>query len=63
MPQPDYVCSQHSAFGHTNVMYGLHSAGLSPIQSAFTENHMMGYRNGGPGLNLNVHFFHNKESL
>ena len=36
-------------------MYGLHSAGLSPI--AFTENHMMGYKNGGPGLNLNVHFF------
>jgi hypothetical protein len=57
VPQPDYVCSQTSAFGHTNVMYGLHSAGLSQIQGAFTENPMMGYRNGGIGLNLNAQFF------
>ena len=57
VPQPKYVCSQSSAFGHTNVMYGLHSAGLSPTQGAFTDNHMMGYRNGGTGLNLNAQFF------
>ena len=57
VPQPDYVCSQTSAFGHTNGMYGLHSAGLSQIQGAFTENHMTGYRNGGIGLNLNAQFF------
>ena len=57
VPQPDYVCSQTSAFGHTNVMYGLHSAGLSQIQGAFTENPMMDYRNGGTGLNLNAQFF------
>jgi hypothetical protein len=63
VPQPDYVCSQTSAFGHTNVMYGLHNASLSQIQGAFTENPMMGYRNGGTGLNLNAQFFHNKESL
>jgi hypothetical protein len=42
VPQPDYVCSQTSAFGHTNGMYGLHSAGLSQIQGPFTENHMGG---------------------
>ena len=57
VPQPDYVCSQPSAFGRTNVMYGLHSASLSPIQGAFIENYMMGYKNGGPGLNLNGQFF------
>ena len=57
VPQPDYVCSQPSAFGHTNVMYGLHSAGLGPMQRTFTENQIMGYRNGGTGLNLNAQFF------
>jgi hypothetical protein len=51
------VCSAPSAFGHTNVMYGGHSAGASPVQGAFTENHMPGYRNGGPSLNLNAHFY------
>ena len=57
VPQSDYVCSQPSAFGHTNVMYDLHSAGLSPIQGAFTGNHMMDYKNGGTGLNLDAQFF------
>ena len=54
MPHPNYVCSAPSAFGHTNVMYGGHSAGSSPIQGTFPENHMLIYRNGGPGLNLNA---------
>jgi hypothetical protein len=53
MPHPDYVCSAPSAFGNTNVMYGV----SSPMQGAFTENQMLGYRNGGPGLNLNAQFY------
>ena len=57
VPQSDYVCSQPSAFGPTNVTYGLHSVGLSQNQGAFTENHMMGYRIGGTGLNANAQFF------
>jgi hypothetical protein len=57
MPHADYVCSAPSAFGHTNVMYGRNSAVASPVQRPFTENHMPGYRNGGPGLNLNAHFY------
>ena len=57
MPHLDYVWSASSAFGHTNVMYGGNSAGVNPIQGAFTENHMFGYKNGGHGLNLKVHFY------
>ena len=57
VPQSDYVSSQTSAFGHTNVMYGLQGVGLSQNQGAFTENHMMGYRIGGTGLNANAQFF------
>ena len=57
VPQPDYVSSQTSAYGHTNVMYSLHGAGVSPNQGAFTENHMMGYKTGGTSLNLNAQFF------
>ena len=57
MPHPDYVCNRSSAFGHSNVMYGVHTTGVSPMQAGFTENHMVGYRNGGPGLNLNAQFY------
>ena len=63
VPQPDYVCSQPSAFGRTNVMYGLHSASLSPIQGAFIENHMMGTEMVGLVLTSMANYFHNKESL
>ena len=57
VPQPEFVCSQSSTFGHTNVMYGLHSASLSPTQGASSDNLMMGYRHGGTGLKFNAQFF------